>query len=160
MASSTPGSTCPITGTWLPPWTPAPIRAALGGRPEIAGAHARIATPEIAAVRWAVIGPASRIPVGTPVCASLSSRIPWIAGSPRALLAWKPRTHFMPRRSASPVAPGMNAGIACANEPSGRRVHADLGRQLGRAGEAAKGLRGELEAGLEGVASRPSRPPR
>ena len=65
---------------------PAPMRAARIGRPSTDGAQARIATPEIAAVRWAVIGPASRTPVGTPVAGSLSRSSPWIAGRPERVV--------------------------------------------------------------------------
>ena len=44
--------------------------------PAAAGANARIATPLIAAVRSAVIGPASRIAIGAVVTGSLSSSSP------------------------------------------------------------------------------------
>ena len=94
------------------------MRAARIGRPSTGGAQARIATPEMAAVRWAVIGPASRMPVGTPVAGSLSRSSPWIAGRPSAWFPLNPSTHFMPRPSR-PSSPGMNAGIAWANDPSG-----------------------------------------
>ena len=63
-----------------------------------------MATPEVAAVRSAVIGPASRIAVGTPVTGSLSRSVAWIAGMPRSLFWLTARTHFMPTRSAPPEA--------------------------------------------------------
>ncbi len=78
--------------------------AARGARPSTSGAQARIATPEVAAVRSAVIGPASRIAVGTPVTGSLSSSVALMAGMPRSLLWLTASTHFMPTRSAIPDA--------------------------------------------------------
>ena len=90
--------------------------------PATAGANRAIATPLIAAVRSAVIGPASRIAAGTPVRGSVSSTRPWIAGSPSARLPGKPAIHFIPSRSSRPSGRRRAgaAGIAWANEPSGR----------------------------------------
>ena len=97
-------------------------RGARGARPGTTGAKCRIATPETAAVRAAVIGPPSRIAVGTPVAASLRTTTALIAGSPSPLFVANPATHLMPSRSSPPSASGPRrcAGMAWANEPSGR----------------------------------------
>ena len=128
-ARSTPGSTRPRTGRWLRPWTPAPISAARGGRPSTFGANLAIATPDTAAVRSAVIGPASRMASGTPVVESARRTRPWSAGRSRPLLAGNPAIHFIPSRSSPPSgeAPRRYAGIACANDPSGRGWSATFG---------------------------------
>ena len=94
---------------------------------------ARIAMPLTAAVRWAVIGPASRMPIGTPVAGSLRIATAWIAGIPIALFVGKPSTHLMPTRSSAgsaPSAPRRWAGMACAKELGRTGRDADLGRQL------------------------------
>src|SRR6185369_15827634 len=95
----------PMSATWTP--------AAAGGP------KWRIATPLIAAVRWAVIGPASRIAVGTPVSGSLRTTTAAIDGSPRLEFSGEPATHFMPTRSPVTLSPRRWAGIAWANELSG-----------------------------------------
>src|SRR6185369_9917451 len=107
-----------MTGTWARPWTPAPMSATW--TPAAAGGPKwRIATPLIAAVRWAVIGPASRIAVGTPVSGSLRTTTAAIDGSPRLEFSGEPATHFMPTRSPVTLSPRRWAGIAWANELSG-----------------------------------------
>ena len=93
-----------MTARWLWPWTPAPMSAARGARPVTVGAKWRIATPETAAVRSAVIGPPSRIAAGAPVAGSLMTTTALIAGSPRSLFVANPATHFMPSRSPAPSA--------------------------------------------------------
>ena len=133
------------------------MSAARIGRPSTGGAQARIATPEIAAVRWAVIGPASRIPVGTPVTGSLSSRSPWIAGRPSAWFAVEPQHPLHAQAVGAVRRPGMNAGIAWANDPSGRGWTPILGGSSAapasprRVAPRARGAR-------PAVASRRSRP--
>ena len=105
------------------------MSAARTGRPATCGAKRRIATPDTAAVRWAVIGPPSRIATGRPVAASLSTTTALIAGRPSALFVPNPATHFIPTRSSRPsvAAPRRWAGIACTNDPSGRGCTAIFG---------------------------------
>ena len=102
IASSRFGRMAPRTGRWLWPWTPAPIRATRVGRPWTAGANRRIATPETAAVRIAVIGPPSRIATGSPVAGSLRMTTALMAGRPSAALEPNPATHLIPSRSSAP----------------------------------------------------------
>ena len=83
-----------MTARWPWPWTPAPMSAARGARPSRSGAKWRIATPEMAAVRTAVIGPPLRIAAGAPVSGSLMTTIALIAGSPRSLLVREPGHPF------------------------------------------------------------------
>ena len=109
------------------------MSAARGARPVTSGANRRMATPETAAVRIAVIGPPSRIARGSPVAASLRTTTALIAGRPMALFVANPATHFIPTRSSPPSgsAPRRNAGMAWTNEPAGPGMDPDLGRQLG-----------------------------
>ena len=101
----------------------------------------------VAAVRSAVIGPASMIAMGTVVTGSLSSRRPKMPARPAALLAGFPDTHFIPSRSAEPSRawPGSSAGMAWANDAWRPRVHPDLGRQLGARRQSAERGLGEVE---------------
>ena len=109
-------------GMWASPWTPAPTNATETGRARSAGAHRRMATPLTAAVRTAVMAPASRTARSSPVAASLSSNVAWMAGMPRVRFCGNPATHLMPSRSSAVPGPGprSHAGMACANEASGR----------------------------------------
>ena len=113
--------------------------------------HWRIATPDTAAVRWAVIGPPSMIAVGTPVAASFRTTVALMAGSPSARFAPKPGTHLMPRRSSPPSAscPRRCAGIAWANEPSGRGCTAIFGGRSASATRATRVVAGERETLLD-----------
>ena len=68
--------------------------------------------------------------------------------------------HAGPRRPPGPRR-GRYAGIACANDPAGRRVDADLRRQLRVAREPAKGrsrrARAARSGGIAAVTSAPVR---
>ena len=96
-------------------------RAAAGRRPR--GANRRIATPETAAVRSAVIGPPSRIAVGhagrrvVRARRGRGSRAGRARGSPGSRRSTSSRRG---RRAPSGSAPRRWAGIAWPNEPSGR----------------------------------------
>ena len=139
------------------PCTPAPMSAARGGAGRRrGGAQARIATPEIAAVRSAVIGPASRIAVGTPVAGSLSRSSPWIAGRPSALLvavAEHP-LHAQPVGGAVARRPAGTPASRGRTTPSGRGWTPILGGSSAAAGEPAQGPLGEPEALRRAAASR------
>ena len=112
------------------------------------GAQARIATPEMAAVRSAVIGLASITATGTPVTGSLSSRVAWIPGRPQRRVRRVAHDPFHADEVAGP-------GRVVAREVGrhrmperavGPRVDADLGRQLGVAGEPPQGQLRERQA--------------
>ena len=147
-SAATPGRRRPRTARWLWPWIPAPMSAARGARPVTTGAKWRIATPEMAAVRTAVIGPPSRIAAGAPVAASLMTTRALIAGSPRALFVANPDTHLIPIRS--PVPPGVGAAEirrhGVDERVSWSRVDADLRRQLGIGDEGDHRLLGQRQA--------------
>ena len=66
----------------------------MAARRQPSGAQRRMQTPLAAAVRAAVISPASMIPIGNPVAASLTTITPEMYGSPCSLFAGKPDTHF------------------------------------------------------------------
>ena len=70
-----------------------------------------------------MIGPPSRIAIGSPVAGSLRTTTALIAGRPRAR-CWprtrRPTSSRAGRRDPSASRPRRNAGIAWANDPSGR----------------------------------------
>jgi hypothetical protein len=81
------------------------MSAARGARPATSGPYLLIATPVTAAVRWAVMGPPSRIAIGKPVSGSFRITVALMPGRPRAALVAKPATHFIPTRSSPGPAP-------------------------------------------------------
>ena len=123
------------------------MSAARTGRPATCGAKRLIATPDTAAVRWAVIGPPSRIAIGRPVAASLSTTTALIAGRPSALFVPNPATHFIPTRSSLPsVGRAPKVGRHRVHErPIGPRVHRDLRRQLRIVDERRERALGQLQ---------------
>ena len=111
------------------PWMPAPMMAARTARPATGGDQRLMATPDTAAVRLAVIGPASMTATGRPVRGSLTTTSPCRAGSRAAALVGKPAIHFMPTRSADPSAAGPRryAGMAWTKLSAGRGWRPILG---------------------------------
>ena len=89
------------------------------------------------------MGPPSMIAIGNPVRASLRTTVALIAGSPSARFPPNPRTHLMPRRSSPPSAslPRRWAGMAWANEPSGRGWTAIFGGRSASATSATRVVR-------------------
>src|SRR6185369_6475891 len=114
----------------------APRTSDIGRAAAAFGPKRLIASPLIAAVRCAVIGPPSRMAVGRPLSASLRTTMAEIEGSPSALLVAYPATHFMPTRSSPAEAPRRWAGIACTNESAGRGWIATLGGSWADPGRA------------------------
>ena len=113
-------------------------------------AEALDATPETAAVRWAVIGPPSRI-AREARRGSFMTTTAQMAGSPRAVLSAKPVTQFIPSRS--PVSPPSRTAQVRRHRMRERavlpRMHADLRRQLRVAAERDHRPLGQLEALLD-----------
>ena len=128
------------------------MSAARNGRPVTAGAKCRIATPDTAAVRIAVIGPPSMTAIGSPVVASLRITTALIAGIPRALFVSKPATHFIPTRSSAAVgghAPEHRRHRV--RERLGRGgMQADLRWQFGVGHERGHRAFGEVQPFVEG----------
>ena len=116
-----------------------------------AGAKWRIATPETAAVRSAVIGPPSRIAVGSPVAASLMTTTALIAGSPSSLLVPNPATHFMPEEVVATlrIRPTQVRRHRVRERAVRARMDADLGRQLGIGDQSGHRLLGQLQAFID-----------
>ena len=122
------------------------------------GAPWRMASPVTAAVRWAVIGPPSRIAVGTPVAASLSTTTAWMRRQPERVVGREAATHFIPSRSSAPgSAPRRCAGMACANELCGRGWTPILGGARRSAARAVIVRAASAQALVDGRASRPRR---
>ena len=111
------GQHVPSTSRWLWPWTPAPMiaRAAAGPRPP--APNRRIATPDTAAVRCAVIGPPSRIAAARRSPGRSGSTTAWIGGRPGGAVLREPGhpldARAGRRRSSRPDRAGRRAaGIA------------------------------------------------
>ena len=122
IRTEAPGSNRPITGRWPYAWTPAPRTATAAGRARTSAAKSLIATPLTAAVRCAVIAPASITASGSPLRPSLRITRALYVGNPCAGFSGKPTIHLMPMRSAPPSAsaPRSRAGIAWASDPGWR----------------------------------------
>ena len=152
-----------MTGRWEWPWTPAPMSATSarpGARP---GPKWRIATPLTAAVRWAVIGPPSRIAIGMPVAGSLSTTDGADPGqAERRVFVGDSRRPTSCRRGRRRVA-GPEVGRHGVDERAvGPGVDRDLGRQLRgvRAGRARSSSARRGGGAPRAGASPPRRRPR
>ena len=124
------------------------MSAARAARPVTSGAKCRIATPETAAVRSAVIGPPSRIALGSPVAASLMTTTALIAGSPSSLFVPNPATHFMPEQvtATARIRPTQVRRHRVRERAVRPRMDPDLGRQLGIGDERGHRLLGQRQA--------------
>ena len=155
------GHTVRRTSTCASAWTPAPTRATLGARSR--GPHVATATPLTAAVRVAVMGPASMTARGRPVRGSHSRRVAWSAGSPRPALPGNPDTNLTPSRSRPSHRRRHPAPRPAWHVPTTRRsgVDTDLGGQLGVARERTSARSASASrSGTGGMAARTAGPSR
>ncbi len=102
-------------------WPPARSSRSRPGRPHPRGPGARVATPDTAAVRMAVMAEAFRKASGSPVSPLKSVTAPWCASRPCARFPGKTPTIFTPK---APSEPPRHAGITAIRPgaPGGRRI--------------------------------------
>ena len=124
------------------------MSAARGARPVTTGAKWRIATPETAAVRSAVIGPPSRIAAGAPVVGVIDDDDRADRRQPALVVRREPGHPFHADQVARTVRVGAaQIGRHGVHERVVRpRVDADLGRQLGIGDESGHGPLGQRQA--------------
>ena len=150
------------------------MSAARGARPVTRGANRRGSRRrETAAVRWAVIGPPSRIAIGTPVAGSLRTTTALDRRqAERRCSSAKPVTHFMPdagrrcrprpRRAGGPASRGRTSPsgrgwtpiFGGSSAPAARRGHRQLGEREALRRAAASPRRRRPPTGSAAAAGR------